>query len=135
MRRIRIPLGPRGRHSLSAALRDALLPRLSAVLRSLPLLLLAGVLGMAGAAKTVATPVENPTWESLGQNAAQAAQYEALGYDPASAHDLILARFDYSFTAGALIAMIVVVVLYYVLLLRFSETEYREVIAEKFGEK
>ena len=46
MRRIRIPLGPRGRHSLSAALRDALLPRLSAVLRSLPLLLLAGVLSL-----------------------------------------------------------------------------------------
>jgi hypothetical protein len=33
-------------------------------------------LGMAGAAKTVTTPVENPTWEALGQNAAQAAQYE-----------------------------------------------------------
>ena len=36
-------------------------------------------LNMAGAAKSVATPVENPTWEALGQNAAQAAQYEALG--------------------------------------------------------
>lgn len=92
-------------------------------------------LGMAGSTKTVSNPAEAPTWEALGQNAAQAAQYEALGYDPASAHDLILARFDYSFTAGALIAMIVVVVLYYVLLLRFSESEYREVIAEKFGEK
>jgi flagellar basal body-associated protein FliL len=49
-------------------------------------------MGMAGAAKSVATPVENPTWESLGQNEAQSAKYEALGYDPASAHDLILAR-------------------------------------------
>ena len=65
----------------------------------------------------------------------QAAQYEALGYDPASAHDLILARFDYSFTGTALIAMVVVIVLYYVLVLRFSEIEYREVIAEKFGGK
>ena len=46
MRRIRIPLGPRGRLFLSVALRDALLPRLSAVLRSLPLLLLAGVLSL-----------------------------------------------------------------------------------------
>jgi hypothetical protein len=92
-------------------------------------------MGMAGAAKTVATPVENPTWESLGQNAAQAAQYEALGYDPASAHDLILARFDYSFTAGAMITMVVVIVAYYALMLKFSESEYREVIAEKFGEK
>lgn len=92
-------------------------------------------LGMAGAAKSVATPVENPTWETLGQTPAQAAQYEALGYDPASAHDLILARFDYSFTAMGLITMIVVIVLYYFLILKFSESEYREVIAEKFGRK
>lgn len=92
-------------------------------------------LGLAGSSKSVTTPVENPTWESLGQNAAQAAQYEALGYDPASAHDLILARFDYSFTAGALIVMIVVIIAYYFLLLRFSEVEYREVISEKFGDR
>ncbi len=91
-------------------------------------------LKMAGAAKSVTTPVENPTWEALGQNAAQAAKYEALGYTPASAHDLILSRFDYSFSIGALVAMVVVIVLYYVLILRFSEVEYREVIAEKFGE-
>ncbi len=92
-------------------------------------------LGMAGSSKSVATPVENPTWETLGQNATQAAQYEALGYTPASAHDLILARFDYSFTTGALLVMVAVIVLYYVLMLRFSEIEYREVISEKFGEK
>ncbi len=92
-------------------------------------------LGMAGSTKTVATPIENPTWETLGQNAVQQAQYVALGFDPASAHDLILARFDYSFSAGALIAMIVVIVAYYVLMLKFSESEYREVIAEKFGGK
>ena len=30
-------------------------------------------LGLAGAAKEVVAPVANPTWESLGQNAAQAA--------------------------------------------------------------
>ena len=92
-------------------------------------------LGMAGAAKTVASPVENPTWEALGQNAVQAAQYEALGYTPESAHDLILARFDYSFTTGALIVMIVVIVAYYAMMLKFSEAEYREVISEKFGKK
>ena len=92
-------------------------------------------LNLAGAAKSVATPVENPTWEALGQNAAQAAQYEALGSTPESAHDLILARFDYSFTGGALILMIVVIVAYYFLMLKFSEAEYREVIAEKFGKE
>jgi hypothetical protein len=90
-------------------------------------------MGMAGAAKSVAAPVENPTWEALGQTPAQAAKYEALGYDPASAHDLILARFDYSFSVGAMLTMIFVIVLYYVLILRFSEVEYREVISEKFG--
>ena len=92
-------------------------------------------LRLAGSSKTVATPVENPTWETLGQTPVQAAQYEALGYDPAAAHDLILARFDYSFTLTALFTMVVVIVLYYVLVLRFSEIEYREVIAEKFGGK
>jgi hypothetical protein len=92
-------------------------------------------LNMAGAAKTVAAPMDNPTWEALGQTAAQAAQYEALGYTPETAHDLILARFDYSFTGGALIVMIAVIVAYYFLMLKFSEAEYREVIAEKFDTK
>jgi hypothetical protein len=91
-------------------------------------------LKMAGAAKTVVAPAENDTWEALGQNAVQAAQYEALGYTPESAHDLILARFDYSFSIGALLTMVVVILLYYFLILRFSEVEYREVISEKFGE-
>lgn len=91
-------------------------------------------MGMAGAAKTVAEPVANATWEALGQNAAQAAKYEALGYTPESAHDLILARFDYSFSVTALLTMVAVILLYYFLILRFSEVEYREVITEKFGE-
>ena len=90
-------------------------------------------LGLAGAAKAVETPVTDPTWEALGQTPVQAAQYEALGYTPASAHDLILARFDYSFPVGALVAMVAIIVLYYVLVLRFSDVEYREVISEKFG--
>ena len=92
-------------------------------------------MGLAGSSKSVATPVENPTWETLGQNPVQAAQYEALGYDPAAAHDLILARFDYSFSVTAVLAMVVVIVLYYVLMLKFSESEYRDVIAEKFDSK
>ena len=82
----------------------------------------------------MAEPVANATWEALGQNTAQAAKYEALGYTPESAHDLILARYDYSFSLTALVTMVVVIVLYYVLILRFSDVEYREVISEKFGE-
>ena len=91
-------------------------------------------LGLAGAAKSVATPVENPTWETLGQTPAQAAKYEALGYDPASAHDLILARFDYSFSWGSLILMAVIIIGYFFMMMRLSEQEYKEVSNEKFGE-
>ena len=91
-------------------------------------------LGLSGAAKVVATPVENPTWETLGQNAAQAAQYEALGYTPESAHDIILARFDYSFEWTSLILMAVLIIGYFVIMLRLSEQEYKQVITEKFGE-
>lgn len=90
---------------------------------------------LAGAAKTVPAPVETPTWESLGQNAVQAAQYEKLGFTPETGHDLILARFDYTVTAGGLLLMVVVIVGYFVMMLKFSEREYREVIDEKFGRK
>ena len=91
-------------------------------------------MGLSGAAKVIATPVENPTWETLGQSAAQAAQYEALGYTPASAHDLILARFDYSFSWASLILMAVVIIGYFVMMMKLSGQEYRDVINEKFGE-
>ncbi|MDE2445478.1 MAG: hypothetical protein KGO94_04810 [Alphaproteobacteria bacterium] len=92
-------------------------------------------MGMAGSSKSVPAPVANPTWEKLGQNSTEAKQYEALGYTPATAHDLILARFDYSFTTISLLVMIAVIIVYYVLMLRFSEAEYRDVIAEKFSKK
>ena len=91
-------------------------------------------MGLSGAAKVIATPDENPTWETLGQSAAQAAQYEALGYTPASAHDLILARFDYSFSWASLILMAVVIIGYFVMMMKLSGQEYRDVINEKFGE-
>lgn len=91
-------------------------------------------LKMAGSSK-VPQAVENPTWEGLGQNPVMVEQWTKLGFaDPASASDMITARFDYSFSVGALVAMIVIIVSYYAILLRFSEKEYREVIAEKFGE-
>ncbi len=92
-------------------------------------------MGLSGAAKVIATPVENPTWETLGQSPAQAAQYVALGYTPASAHDIILARFDYSFSWGSLFLMAVIVIGYFFMMLRLSEQEYKDVIREKFGGK
>ncbi|CAN7587823.1 hypothetical protein [Rhizobium sp. LjRoot254] len=92
-------------------------------------------LGLAGAAKTPA-PIANPTWEALGQNATEQLQWAALGItDPAAANDMITARFDYSFSWTALITMAVLVIGYFVLVVRLSDREYREVIEERFGNK
>ena len=91
-------------------------------------------LGLAGGSKT--TPeIVDPTWESLGQNATQIAQYKALGFtDAAEIAPIIGARYDYSFSWMALIVMVLVIIGYYVIILRLSEKEYREVIAEKFDD-
>lgn len=92
-------------------------------------------LGLAGAAKTPA-PIANPTWEALGQNATEQAQWAALGItDPAAANDMITARFDYSFSWAALITMVVLVIGYFVLVVRLSDREYRQVIEERFDSK
>lgn len=92
-------------------------------------------LGLSGSAK-VTTVVENPTWESLGQNEAMVAQWTKLGFtDPAAAHDLITTRFDYSFSWMNLVIMAVVLIGYFIMLLKLSDKEYRDVISEKFGEK
>lgn len=92
-------------------------------------------LGLAGSSK-LPIPVENPTWESLGQNEVMVERWIALGYaDPAAAHDIITARFDYSFTWGAMALMVIVIAGYFAMMLKLSEQEYREVIAEKFDGK
>ncbi|ANM11734.1 MULTISPECIES: hypothetical protein [unclassified Rhizobium] len=92
-------------------------------------------LGLAGAAKTPA-PIANPTWEALGQNPGEQAQWAALGYsDPAAVNDMITARFDYSFSWSALVVMAVLVIGYFILVVRLSDREYRDVIEERFGPK
>lgn len=92
-------------------------------------------LGLAGAAKTPA-PIENPTWEALGQNVNEQAQWAALGYtDPVAVNDMITARFDYSFSWSALIIMATLVIGYFILVVRLSDREYRDVIDERFGPK
>lgn len=92
-------------------------------------------LGLAGSSKV---PVEmaNPTWEAMKQNPAMVEQWNKLGYtDPAAAASFINARYDYSFSWVSLAVMVVVIVGYFLMMIRFSDAEYREVIAEKFGEK
>lgn len=92
-------------------------------------------LGLSGSAK-VTTVVENPTWESLGQNEAMVRQWNALGFaDPAAASDLITTRFDYSFSWMNLVIMAVVLIGYFIMLIKLSDQEYRDVISEKFAKK
>ncbi|MFC6486992.1 hypothetical protein [Nitratireductor sp. GCM10026969] len=92
-------------------------------------------LGLAGADK-VPDPIENPTWEALGQNPVEQQQWAALGVvDPAAANEIVTARFDYSFSWLALITMAIFVIGYFVLVVRLSDREYREVIEERFGQK
>jgi hypothetical protein len=91
-------------------------------------------LGLAGAAKAI-DKIENPTWELLGQNATMVSIWEKLGYTPETAHDIIQNRFHYNIDWLSLILMAAVLIGYFVFLFRASDKEYREVIAEKFGDR
>lgn len=92
-------------------------------------------LGLAGAAKTP-NPIENPTWEALNQNAVEQQQWAALGItDPAEANDIVTARFNYDFSWAAFVVMAILVIGFFVLVVKLSDKEYREVIAERFGSK
>ena len=91
-------------------------------------------LGLAGAAKSI-DKIENPTWETLSQNATMVSIWEKLGYTPETAHDIIQNRFHYVIDWPSLIIMAAVLIAYFVFLFRASDKEYREVIAEKFDKK
>ncbi|MCC0016470.1 MAG: hypothetical protein H6878_09385 [Rhodobiaceae bacterium] len=90
------------------------------------------VLGLTGGGTTTQT-VDQPTWEALGQNEVMAKQWEHLGYTPETAAELITTRFDYTINPVALIVTAIVIIGYFVFLIRFSDKEYRQVIAERFG--
>jgi hypothetical protein len=79
-----------------------------------------------------AAPVVVNTWASLGQNEVQQAQWVKLGFDPEKAAAIINNRFDYTIDPMMLIITILVVVGYFVIVLKVSDKQYREVIAEKF---
>ncbi len=74
----------------------------------------------------------NSTWESLGQNAVQQAQWLKLGYGPEQAAVLINDRFDYTIDPLMLVITIAVIAGYFIFMLTVSKQQYREVIAEKF---
>ena len=91
--------------------------------------------GWAGVSRAI-VPIENPTWEALGQTPAQVAQWVKLGYaDAAAAHDIIQNKFDYTIDWLQLIIMTAVLIGYFVFLFKASDKEYREVIDEKFNGK
>jgi hypothetical protein len=90
--------------------------------------------GLTGGGKTNLTFADK-TWAGMGQNPAMQAQWEKLGYTPETAADIISPRFDYSFSWLWLVLTAVVVIAYFVFVVRFSDKEYRDVIAERFGEK
>ena len=89
------------------------------------------VFGLTGADSTSNMP-EVVTWETLEQNADMQAQWEQLGYTPETAAELITQRFDYSINPLTLLLTALIIIGYFVFLVRVSDKEYREVIREKF---
>lgn len=92
-------------------------------------------LKLAGGGKVDLAVADKTTWAGLGQSAVQQAQWEKLGFTPETAASIITSRFDYTFNVAELVITAIVIVGYFVLLFIFSRTEYRDVIAERFGRK
>lgn len=78
---------------------------------------------------------ENLTWEALEQNPVMQEQWGKLGYDLEGAAGAITLRYDYSFDWLGLLATLAAIGGYFWFLIRQSDGEYRQVIAEKFGDK
>jgi len=75
------------------------------------------------------------TWEQLGQNPTMQAAWEKLGKDPAAAKEIIDNKFDYTIDIVKLLFVAALIVFYFWFMLSVSAKEYREVIAERFGDK
>lgn len=90
------------------------------------------VFGLAGSGTTTEA-VGQPTWGALHQNPTMQAQWQKLGYTADSAASLVTTRFDYSIDPLMLGLTAIVIVGYFIFMIRMSEKEYRQVIREKFG--
>ena len=90
----------------------------------------ADVAAAAGAAEVV-----KPTWASLNLSPVVQQQWEKLGYDAEKAAALISNKFDYTIDPIWLIITAVVIVGYFFFVIKISDKEYREVIAEQFGDR
>ena len=93
----------------------------------------------SGLVKTIAADgtvtFENLTWDALHQNATMQAQWAKLGIDMEGAAAAITKRYDYSFSWLGLILTLAAVGAYFAFLVMQSDKEYRQVIAEKFGNR
>ena len=87
------------------------------------------------AADAAAGAAAKPTWESLHLPAVVQEQWVKLGYDAEKAAGLIGAKFDYTIDPLMLLITAGVIVGYFIYLVKASDKQYREVIAEKFGDK
>ena len=72
------------------------------------------------------------TWDKLHQNPTMQGQWTKLGYTKESAADIITQPFDYTIDVAGVGLTIFVILAYYIFLVRVSDREYRQVIAEKF---
>ncbi|EAP76816.1 MULTISPECIES: hypothetical protein [Roseovarius] len=89
------------------------------------------ILGLTGAGSTNVMP-DTVSWETLEQNEVMQGQWEKLGYTPDTAAEIITTKFDYSIDPLMLLLTAAVIIGYFVFLVRVSDKEYRDVIAEKF---
>lgn len=76
-----------------------------------------------------------PTWESLGQNETMQGQWEKLDISVEEAAVIINDKFDYSIDPMSLLFTLLVLVGYWIFMIKVSDKEYREVINEKFGKR
>lgn len=89
----------------------------------------------AAEAATAEAAAPAVTWEQLGQNPTMQSAWEKLGKDPAAAKEIIDHRFDYTIDIVKLLFVAALIAFYFWFMLSASAKEYREVIAERFGDK
>lgn len=90
---------------------------------------------LAGSGKTELPFEDKTSWKGLGQNETMAKAWEGLGQTPELAAGIIAARFDYTYDLIALAATAALIIGYFLVVLKFSKSEYRDVIDERFGKK
>ncbi len=107
---------------------------LALVYLSLLLPLLFKAQAAESAASGAAADAVVPTWASLNLSPIVQQQWEKLGYTADKAAVLINTKFDYSIDPMWLVITAVVIIGYFFFMIKVSDKQYREVIAEKFGD-